>query len=145
MLCVSLSLYLLVWGSHLCLWHQCMEHGSALRDVCDSKDGPYDQGRSFCAFWARTVLAPWDAVGIHHHILSRSGLCDASSDHLCQESLASLFGPSVKCDLSSLEALRVPSAISVNMRTIISDYILNEFVSCICSSSKHSQWRMLSW
>lgn len=95
--------------------------------------------------WARTGLAPLHAVGIHHHILSGSGLHDASSDHLCQESLASLFAPSVECDLNCLEALCISGAISVNIRAVISDYILNEFVSCICFSSKHSQWRMLSW
>lgn len=46
---ISASLCLLIWESHLCLWHQDMVQVSALRDVFDSKDGSYDQVRSFCA------------------------------------------------------------------------------------------------
>lgn len=105
--CISLSISW--YGSPICacgtsIWCKCL-----LWELCWTWKMAHSTREDLSMFsWSRKVLAPLDVVGIHHHILSRSGLHDASSDHRCPESLASLFGPSVKCDLNSLKAYVCP-------------------------------------
>lgn len=79
--------------------------------------------------WARAVLAPLDAMGIHYHILTRFGQHGDSSHHLSPVAPALIFCPPLgKHDLNSLEAWCVCSAIthsSMDIREVISVYTLS--------------------